>query len=67
MVQVPARKKSMNASKENAVKALAELDKKRPDYGFVREFLNAAHRKLPKEASYEREKAKSGGQEIAAT
>lgn len=47
----------MNASKENAAKALAELDKKQPDFGFIRTFLEAAQRKLPKEASYKRERA----------
>ena len=32
----------MNASKENAAKALTELDKSRPDQNFLREFLGAA-------------------------
>jgi hypothetical protein len=46
----------MNASKENAAKALAELDKTRPDQKFIREFLEAAQRKLPREASYGRKR-----------
>jgi hypothetical protein len=46
----------MNASKENAAKALAELDKNRPDHTFIRQFLEAAQRKLPREASYQRER-----------
>ena len=48
----------MNASKENAAKALAELDKQQPNRNFVREFLEAAQRKLPKEASYKRERSR---------
>jgi hypothetical protein len=46
----------MNASKENAAKALTELDKSRPDHKLIREFLEAAQRKLPREASYERKR-----------
>ena len=49
----------MNASKENAAKALAGLDKSRPNYEFVREFLEAAQRKLPREDSYKRERPRS--------
>ena len=55
---VTIRSNSMNASKENAAKALAELDKEQPNRDFVREFLEAAERKLPKEASYERERSR---------
>ena len=50
------RSESMNASKENAAKALAELDKEQPDRDYIWEFLEAAQRKLPKESSYERER-----------
>lgn len=55
---VTIRSNSMNASKENAAKALAELDREELDRNFVREFLEAAQRKLPKEASYKRERTR---------
>ncbi len=51
----------MNASKENAEKALAKLDHasvNRKDRQFLRDFLEAAKRKLPSEAAFERAKAK---------
>jgi hypothetical protein len=48
----------MNASKENAAKAQAELDKDTPNYEFIREFLEAAQRKLPREASYKQERSR---------
>jgi hypothetical protein len=54
----------MNASKENATIAIAHLEKlciqwgEGPDRQFVREFLEAAHRKLPSEASYAKEKTR---------
>lgn len=49
----------MYASKENAAKALKELDKNLPNYGFVREFIEAAQRKLPREEAFIRDKERS--------
>lgn len=49
----------MNASKENAREALAKLSKSGdPDTGFIREFLEAAERKLPSEAAFAKAKDK---------
>ena len=55
----------MNASKENAAKAKHEvrqlLEHKRKDLGgldFVFLFLDAAFKKLPREKSYSRERAR---------
>jgi hypothetical protein len=52
----------MNASKENAAMALGKLDRagsSREDRQFIRDFLEAAKRKLPSEAAYARAKAKT--------
>lgn len=57
----------MNASKENAAKASAELEKDRPNHEFIREFLEAAQRKLPGEASYKREKTRKSHKEANAS
>lgn len=48
----------MRASKENAKRALKHLSKLDSSVGvkFVVEFVQAAERKLPTEAAYEREK-----------
>lgn len=58
----------MNASKEEAMKAIAKLDEIKlssssssadaEDWDAVYEFLNKAYNKLPSEASYAKAKAK---------
>lgn len=56
----------MNASKENAAEALRLLERSRPPHlvegeelKFVREFLEAAMKKLPREESFSRERART--------
>jgi hypothetical protein len=54
----------MNASKENGKHALEELtgqERYMNEYAFkiIKEFLEAAIRKLPSEAAFEREKSKA--------
>lgn len=51
----------MRASKENAAEALRRINKNvltEEDVGYIRDFLNAAERKLPREESYDRDAKK---------
>jgi hypothetical protein len=58
----------MNASKENARAALSKLSKSGdPDTGFIREFLEAAERKLPSEKAFANAKKKTGKRQKAST
>lgn len=55
----------MNASKENAAQALGCLERNqtrltREDFAALKEFLEAAHKKLPTEEAYEREASRRG-------